>query len=139
MVLCALALNVCSILPSGAQTRMWVGVDDLGRHSCPSIECGIVGRLFFRESVLVYQTNDGWARISGYSTAGCHEGKAAFVQSGRKDCSKENGISNGEFAEWVESRKLTAVKPDRSSDLSAKPAATAPTAQEALDRQTNPH
>ena len=126
MVLCALALNVFSALPSLAQTRMWVGVDDLWRHSCPSIDCGIVGRLFFRESVIVYQTRDGWSRISGYSAAGCSGGKAAFVQSGRDDCSKENGISNGEFAEWVDSKGLATEKPDRPQDLSANPAAALP-------------
>lgn len=126
MVLCALALNVFSALPSSAQTRMWVGADDLRRHSCPSIDCGIVGRLFFRESVIVYQTRDGWSRISGYSAAGCHDGKAAFVQSGRSDCSKENGIANGEFAEWVDSKGLATEKPDRPQDLSANPAAALP-------------
>lgn len=104
----------------------WVGVEDLRRHSCPSIECGIVGRLFFRESVVVYQTRDGWSRISGYSAAGCHEGKAAFVQSGRNDCSTENGISKGEFAEWVPSKGLAAEKPDGSQDLSENPAVAVP-------------
>lgn len=94
---------------------MWVGVDDLKRHTCPSSECGIVGRLFFRETVLVYQTADGWSRISGYSTAGCYENEAAFVQSGRGDCSEENGISNGKFAEWVSSEALVAEKPTASA------------------------
>jgi hypothetical protein len=134
IALCALALNALSAPPSCAQTRMWVGADDLKRHTCPSAECGIVGRLFFRESIIVYQTKDGWSRISGYSTAGCHEGETAFVQSGRSDCSEENGISNGEFAEWVNSESLVAEKPNRSQELSGNPDGPVPISPKTPDR-----
>jgi len=97
--------------PASAESRMWVGAEDLKRHTCPSNECGVVGRLFFRESVIVYQKKNGWSRISGYGGAGCYEGVAAFVQLGRSDCSPENGISEGDFAEWVRSDALKSEKP----------------------------
>jgi hypothetical protein len=90
---------------------MWVAVDDGKRRSCPSMECGIVGELFFRESVVVYEAREEWSRLSGYSNAGCYEGRSAFVQSGRDDCSEGNGISDGKFAVWVRSDFLTSQKP----------------------------
>ena len=99
--------------PAQAESRMWVAVDNAKRRSCPSMECGIIGRLFFRETVVVYQVDNGWSRVSGYTNAGCFEGKSAFVQSGRNDCSEENGISHGEFAIWVRSDFLVDQKPAR--------------------------
>lgn len=101
------------VQPAQAENRMWVAVDDAQRRSCPSMECGIVGKLFFRETVVVYDTSKGWSRVSGYSNAGCYEGKSSFVQSGRDDCSEENGISDGKFAVWVRSDSLADQKPAR--------------------------
>lgn len=102
---------VAFIQPVQAESRMWVSGENAKRRSCPSMECGIVGRLFYRETVIVYETDDVWSRVSGYSTAGCYEGESTFVQSGRNDCSEENGISNGKFAEWVRSDFLVSKKP----------------------------
>lgn len=110
-------LSTISILPSRAETRMWAAKGDLKRRTCPSLECGIVGNFYFRESILVYQVLDGWSRISRYKTAGCHEGISAFVQSGRNDCSKENGISGGKFAEWVRSEFLVDKKPNSGPEI----------------------
>lgn len=103
--------------PAQAESRMWVAVDNAKRRSCPSMECGIIGRLFFRETVVVYQVDKGWSRVSGYTNAGCYEGKSAFVQSGRNDCSEENGISQGEFAVWVKSDSLADQKPARTPEV----------------------
>lgn len=97
--------------PAQAESRMWVAGENAKRRSCPSMKCGIVGALFYRETVIVYERVDEWSRISGYSTAGCYKGESTFVQSGRNDCSEENGISNGKFAEWVRSDFLVSKKP----------------------------
>jgi hypothetical protein len=103
---------LCQVLPADAETRMWINTDDSKRRTCPSVECGIVGRFYFRESVVVYETMDGWSRVSRYYSAGCQEGRSAFVDFGRDDCSKSNGIKAGEFAEWVKSDFLTSQRPD---------------------------
>jgi hypothetical protein len=103
--------------PVKAGDRMWAAKGDLKRYTCPSLNCGIVGNLYFRESIPVLESANGWTRISRYKTAGCYQDKSAFVQSGRSDCSKENGISNGKFAEWVRSQFLTEEKPTTSGDI----------------------
>lgn len=108
-----LSASVAFIQPVRAESRMWVAVDNAKRRSCPSMECGIIGRLFFRETVVVYETSKGWSRVSGYSNAGCYEEKSSFVQAGRNDCSEENGISDGKFAVWVRSDSLASQKPAR--------------------------
>src|SRR5688572_1499632 len=108
--------GTASIVQAQEETRMWAAKGDLKRRTCPSVECGIVGHFYFRESILVYEVDNGWARISHYKTAGCYEGTSEFVQSGRSDCSKNNGISNGEFAEWVRSEFLATEKPLRVLD-----------------------
>lgn len=109
-VLGAVAL-ACQALPADAETRMWINTDSSRRRTCPSIECGVVGRFYFRESVVVHETVDGWSRVSGYYSAGCREGRSAFVDFGRDDCSRSNGIEGGEFAEWVKSDFLTSQRP----------------------------
>lgn len=100
-----------SALPASAQARMWIDNENNKRRTCPSIECGIVGRFFVGESVAVYRTANGWSQVSGYYTAACNEGSSAFVDSGNRDCTKENGIDKGEFAEWVRSDFLVAEPP----------------------------
>lgn len=106
-----LAALVAFVQPVQAENRMWVAGENAKRRSCPSMECGIVGMLFYRETVIVYETDHEWSRITGYSNAGCYKGVSTFVESGRNDCSKENGISNGKFAEWVRSDFLAPAKP----------------------------
>lgn len=90
-----------------AQMRMRVIGEGL-RRTCPSAECGVVGRFFPGESVFIYESVDGWSRVSAYYTAGCHEGRAAMVVSGPDDCTEANGIREGEFAEWISEKGLTA-------------------------------
>lgn len=92
-----------------AQSRMSVTDDANLRRTCPSLECGVVGRFHRGESIVVYESVDGWSRVSGYYTAGCFDGHAAFVDSGSDACTVENGIRNGELAEWIRSDFLSAA------------------------------
>ena len=94
------------LVPAAAQERMVINVDDVQRRTCPSVECGVVGRFFFGESVPVFETLNGWSRVSGYYSAGCNDGRSAFVERGPSDCTETNGIVRGEFAEWVKSEFL---------------------------------
>jgi len=101
------AAVACGLLaPATAQERMVVQADDAKRRTCPSEQCGIVGRFFSGESVPVYERADGWSRVSRYYTAGCHDGRSSFVEVGHSECTKANGIVQGEFAEWVKSAFL---------------------------------
>ena len=102
----AIALGL--LAPAGAQERMVIHSDDAKRRTCPSEQCGIIGRFFAGESVLVYESASGWSRVSRYYTAGCHDGRSAFVEVGQNECTKANGIEQGEFAEWVKSDFLAA-------------------------------
>ena len=103
------AAIACGLLvPAMAQERMVIGVDDAKRRTCPSEQCGVIGRFFSGESVMVYESTDGWSRVSRYYTAGCHDGRSAFVEVGHDECTKANGIVQGEFAEWVRSASLAA-------------------------------
>ena len=105
--LLAFAAIACALLaPAAAEERMVIHADDVKRRTCPSEQCGIVGRFFSGESVVVYESADGWSRVSRYYTAGCHDGRSAFVEVGHSECTKANGIVQGEFAEWVRSAFL---------------------------------
>lgn len=96
-----------------ADSRMWVAVDDLKRYTCPSPKCGIVGRFFFRETIPVIETSNGWTRVSQPKTAGCYDGNSLYVESGPDDCTPQNGIKEGEFSEWVRSKFLVEVPPSK--------------------------
>jgi hypothetical protein len=103
----AVAVTACGVLaPASAQERMMIHADEAWRRTCPSEQCGIVGRFFSGESVPVYESANGWSRVSRYYTAGCHDGRSAFVEVGHDQCTKTNGIVQGEFAEWVKSAFL---------------------------------
>jgi hypothetical protein len=107
--LLVLATVACGLLaPAAAQERMVVRADDAKRRTCPSEQCGIVGRFFSGESVPVFERADGWSRVSLYYTAGCHDGRSSFVEVGHDECTKANGIVQGDFAEWVKSAFLAA-------------------------------
>lgn len=101
-------------MPVAAEERMWVSVDDNIRRTCPSVDCGAVGRFYRGESVLVYETSDGWARVSRYYDAGCADGASSFVDSGEAACTAENGIRDGQFAEWLRAEFLSDVRAGRS-------------------------
>ncbi len=94
-----------------AEQKMWVGSDSLLRYTCPSTECGSVGRLYFREAVTVFESRRGWARITGYYDASCQNGNSQYVDFGWRACSPENGIVNGQMAEWVNLSSLAGTRP----------------------------
>lgn len=97
---------------AGAEMRKWVAADGLRRHTCPSEDCGVTGRFFFRESLFVYETRGGWSRVTHYRSAGCYNGRSVYVESGSAECSAANGIVHGEYAEWVRSEFLAGQRPD---------------------------
>jgi hypothetical protein len=107
----------------------WIISETLDRHTCPSEDCGIVGRLFFREQATPIEQKDGWTRISEYYDASCDAGRSRYVDKGNASCVKTNGIVDGKFAEWVRSEKL-------SKDRPADPALSA-TADESLVAQSD--
>lgn len=90
---------------------MWVTVDRANRRTCPSIECGVVGRLYFRESATVIETKNGWGRITKYYDASCSGGRSEYVDSGKAECTSDNGIVDGQFAEWVKMDLLSDARP----------------------------
>jgi hypothetical protein len=106
----ALAVGLWSTMTL-AQTTMWVGSDTLNRRTCGSEQCGIVGRLFHREQVTVLEQAGGWVRITGYYDARCVGGISKFVDKGAAECTPENGITDGRFAEWVSEDFLVAERP----------------------------
>ena len=110
-------LAILSISAHAARDS-WVTADNLYRQTCPAPTCGIVGVLKFRERATVLEEKDGWARITKYYDASCVNGISQYVDRGNKKCVASNGISNGEFAEWVPAKYIS---PTRSAD----PAATA--------------
>jgi hypothetical protein len=87
--------------PEADPARMWVSGERLKRHSCPSEDCGVVGRFFFREAVDVLETREGWVRATKTYDASCVDGRSQYVDEGRADCTDDNGITDGVFAEWV--------------------------------------
>ena len=109
--------------------KMWVTGERLDRRTCPSTSCGVVGRLFFREAANPLESKNGWIRISKPYDAACEGGKSKYVDDGRADCSKANGITEGKFAEWVLASGLSEKRP-------ADPAETA-TEDEALVAQSD--
>lgn len=94
-----------------AETQMWVTVDRANRRTCPSTECGTVGRLYYRESAKVQEIRNGWGRISKYYNASCVDGRSEFVDDGRAGCTRQNGIVDGQFAEWTKMDLLSETPP----------------------------
>ncbi|MDQ6433438.1 hypothetical protein RB623_05160 [Mesorhizobium sp. LHD-90] len=120
--LAAGAAALCLCLPAAAESRMVVVDKTIVRRTCPSMECGGVGRFNLGESVVSYETEGGWTRVSPYYTAACHGGQSAFVQTGSSACTRRNGIEQGKFAEWV---KAEFLKADPYSGLSPPDASCA--------------
>jgi hypothetical protein len=89
----------------------WVTSDRLNRRTCPSTDCGVVGVLMFRERAGVFESRDGWARVTKYYNAACENGKSRFVDSGNSSCTPDNGVNNGQFAEWVSMSLLSKTRP----------------------------
>lgn len=81
--------------------NFWVVSDNLNRRTCPSTQCGIVGQFSFQEKIKIFETREGWARVTKYYNAGCEGGKSIYVDFGESNCLPNNGIINNRFAEWV--------------------------------------
>lgn len=109
----SMIVSVVAVSSAFADAQMWVTSDRANRRTCPSTECGVVGQLFFRESATVVETKNGWGRVSNYYDASCVGGRSKYVDSGRADCTPENGIVNGSFAEWI---KLDLLSENRPAD-----------------------
>lgn len=109
IILCLVLMMISlSAMPS---EDYWNTADSLNRRTCPSGECGVVGKLFFREKATVKEIKNGWARISKYYNASCVNGQSEFVDSGNRACDKKNGIVKGKFAEWVSLKYLSKTRP----------------------------
>lgn len=104
-----------------AAEKMWVTSDRLNRRTCPSTDCGVVGQLFYREGVTVLEHKDGWARITRRYDAACTAGRSSYVDSGNNSCTPQNGITSGQFSEWVAERLLSHTRPtDPASTASSR-------------------
>lgn len=100
--------------------RYWVISERLNRRTCPSTDCGIVGQFFFRESTLILERRDDWARVTEPYNASCDGGRSDYVNSGNAICDPSNGITDGQFAEWVSAEFLSKSRPpDPAADASA--------------------
>lgn len=108
-VIGSLAVAVPSVATAGE--AYWVTSENLNRRTCPSAKCGIVGKYQFREAADVEEIQDGWARVSKYYNASCVNGRSEYVDSGNSDCIEANGITNGNFAEWVAVEHLSKTRP----------------------------
>lgn len=98
-------------IPTLASESYWNTVDRLNRRTCPSTQCGVVGRLFFREGATVYEVRNGWARITPAYNASCKNGHSEYVDSGNSACLASNGIQGGKFSEWVAFKYLSKNRP----------------------------
>jgi len=91
--------------------RLWVTTKRLERRTCPSEQCGVVGQFFFREAVNVLERKGQWARVTKPYDAGCEGGRSSYVDKGNADCTADNGITDGKFAEWVLAASLSPNRP----------------------------
>ncbi len=128
-----LALNACgdgneNTAPSttaqsspetGDFEQMWAIEERVQRRTCASEECGVVGQLFFRESAKVYEQKDGWARVTEPYSASCVGGVSDYVDRGRAVCTPENGIVDGQFAEWVKLDEISVQRPADPAETAA--------------------
>ena len=74
-----LALMVAATtLPAYASEKAWVAAERLNRRTCPATNCGIVGRLFSREGVQIFEKRGDWARVENRSSDGAWTQRAAI-------------------------------------------------------------
>ena len=81
--------------------KRWVTSDKLNRRTCASTACGVVGQYFFREAADVFETENGWARVSHDHDTSCVSGTSEYDDAGNALCNPSNGITDGRFAEWA--------------------------------------
>jgi len=99
--------------------RYWVTSERLNRRTCPSESCGVVGQFFFREGVTIHERRDGWARVTQPYDASCVNRRSEYVDIGNAACDPANGITDGQFAEWVSAEYLSEDRPpDPAADAS---------------------
>lgn len=91
--------------------KFWVTSERLNRRTCPSDSCGVVGQFFFREGTTVLERRDGWARVTELYDASCVNGRSQYVDTGNAACEPANGITEGQFAEWVSAEYLSDTRP----------------------------
>ncbi len=96
--------------------KYWVTSERLNRRTCPSDNCGVVGQFFFREGVTIHEQRDGWARVTNLYEASCIKGRSEYVDTGNASCDPANGITNGQFAEWVSADYLSKTRPPDPSE-----------------------
>ncbi|HFO0167270.1 TPA: hypothetical protein ACHH76_000930 [Pseudomonas aeruginosa] len=99
-------------MPALAENQLWVNTDRTNRHTCPSTDCGIAGRLMFREGVEVLEKKAGWVRVTKQYSASCVNGKSEYVKEGNAACVSSNGITDGKFSEWVQTKDLVVKRPE---------------------------
>ncbi|RTR40056.1 SH3 domain-containing protein [Shewanella canadensis] len=97
--------------PTLSSDEFWVTSDRLNRRTCPATSCGVVGQLFYREQVKVFERKSDWIRITKYYDAFCQNGTSNYVDSGNAHCIPENGIVDAKFAEWVSVKYLSSQRP----------------------------
>lgn len=105
------ALAVTISTTALAESTHWVTSDRLNRRTCPSTQCGVVGQLFHREGVTIHEQRGRWARVSRYYDAACRAGRSDYVDDENSRCTSDNGIVNGQMAEWVSLRFLSTSRP----------------------------
>jgi len=91
--------------------EMFVTAQRAKRHSCAHETCGIVGELYTRTKVEVFETVDGWVRVTEPYHASCVNGRSEYVDSRNDQCMASNGIVDGQFAEWIQVDQLSAERP----------------------------
>lgn len=96
---------------SVGEDKLWVTSQYIDRHTCASDTCGIVGRLSFREGASILETEGDWARITRPYDASCVNGASEYVDEGNANCTQDNGIVEGRFAEWVPLADLSPTRP----------------------------
>lgn len=101
------------------RAAQWVSSERLNRRTCPSTNCGIVGRFFKGQILEILEERSGWVRVSQYYDASCRNGFSEYVDDGNKVCDKSNGISEGKMAEWVSAQFLSDVEPQRAAETAA--------------------
>lgn len=109
----AALLSAAATLLAAAGDLYWVAVEHVDRRTCPSTNCGVVGYLRYKDKVEVHEVKSGWVRISGEHNAMCSGGRSELVESGNDECVPKNGITKGNFAEWVPMQQLSKTQPSK--------------------------
>jgi hypothetical protein len=103
--------NTRSLDASEDDGKFWVTTERLNRRTCPSDSCGVVGQYFFREAATILERREGWARMTKLYDASCVNGRSQYVDTGNTACDPANGITDGQFAEWVSAEYLSDTRP----------------------------